>query len=201
MLFSTLLTALTAASVVSAIPHPAPSPRSLLNFPGFPSLPSLPGLPGFPGCLTDDSATAYVNAFIKTLQISGNETAAFTTALSAVANPGVQEISDSSNFLGGYPLGSVTLPNFAAFQAFHATSPPGGVYQVTTLNIWHTCNVITWRWRFVLYPGAQPIQGINVFVLNNNGKADIVYDEFNSATWAQDLGYTITPPSGPPGGK
>ena len=145
-------------------------------------------------CLSDRDASTYVTNFIKTLQIGGNDTANYNTALAAVANQNIQEISDSSNFLGGYPLGSVTLNGFAAFQAFHATSPPGGVYQVQTLNIWHTCNVITWRWRFILYPGAQPIQGINVFVLNGNGKADVLYDEFNSAVWAEDLGYTVTPP-------
>ena len=163
-----------------------------------PGLQSPNGWLGWGNCLSDSSAADFVKQFIKTLQISGSDAAGFDAALKAVANPKVQEISDSVNFLAGKPYGSVSLDGYAGFEAFHATSPPGGVYKVETLNIWHTCNVITWRWLFTLYPGAQPIRGINVFVLGQNGKVDVLYDEFNVAAWAEDLGYTITPPAGPP---
>lgn len=183
MHFTSLVTVLAAATAVVA----SPAPWQPWTPPGWGS-----------SCLSDNAASTYVTNFIKTLQISGNDTASFDAALKAVANPKVQEISDSSNFLAGKPYGSVTLDGYAGFEAFHATSPPGGVYKVETLNIWHTCNVITWRWRFTLYPGAQPIVGINVFVLGSNGKADILYDEYNNVAWAQNLGYTVTPPAGPP---
>jgi hypothetical protein len=180
--------------------HPAPSaPQGPPGLP-VPAPAICPSPPGPPGqqCLDDRSAEAYINNFIKTLKISGNDTAAFASAISAVANPSVQEISDSVNFLANKPYGTVSLDGISALENFHLSTPPGGIYQVSTLNIWHSCTAITWRWLFVLYPGAQEVRGINVFELGKNGKADRFYDEFNAAAWAEDLGYTISPPAGPP---
>jgi hypothetical protein len=146
-------------------------------------------------CLTDTQATAIVNTFLNSEQTSGNQTTTYNSLIESVANSDDQEISDSINFFKGQSYGSVTEANLAAIEAGHAHSG-NGVYQITTLNIWHTCNVITWRWRFVLYPGATPVQGFNVFVLGSNGKIDETYIEFNSAVWAQDLGFTVTAPPG-----
>jgi len=47
-----------------------------------------------------------------------------------------------------------------------------------------------------LFPGATPVQGINVFALGDNGKIDQTYIESNSAVWAKDLGFTVTAPPG-----
>lgn len=146
-------------------------------------------------CLTLEKAEDLVNTFIKAEQTNGNDTTTYNSLIESVANSGEQEISDSINFFTGQPYGSVTEPNLAAIEAGHAHSG-NGVYQITTLNIWHSCRTITWRWRFVLFPGATPVQGINVFVLGDNGKIDQTYIEFNSAVWAQDLGFTVTAPPG-----
>jgi hypothetical protein len=188
MQFKSILLALAAASAVAASPAPKPS--------------TIPALVGFKpwDCLTDKQATAIVNTFIKSEQTSGNATTAYNSLIESIANSDDQEISDSINFFTGAPYGSVTEPNLAAIEAGHAHSG-NGVYQITTLNIWHTCNVITWRWRFILYPGATPVQGINVFVLGDDGKIDQTYIEFNNAVWAQDIGFTITPPPGFQGKK
>ena len=177
MQFKSILLALAAASAVVASPAPRPDWNKPWN------------------CLTDKQATALVNTFIKAEQTDGNATTTFNSLIQSVANSDDQEISDSINFFTGAPYGSVTEPNLAAIEAGHAHAG-NGVYQITTLNIWHTCNVITWRWRFILYPGATPVQGINVFVLGDDGKIDQTYIEFNSAVWAQDIGFTITAPQG-----
>jgi hypothetical protein len=146
-------------------------------------------------CLTDDQANAIVNTFTKAEQTNGSDTTTFNALMESIANSADQEISDSINFFTGQAPGSITEPNLAAIEAGHAHSG-NGVFQITTLNIWHTCNVITWRWRFVLFPGATPVQGINVFVLGIDGKIDQTYIEFNNAVWAKDIGFTVTPPPG-----
>ena len=175
MQLKTVLLSLAAATAVVAIPTPQWEPWN---------------------CLTDAQAAALVNTFAQGQQTNGNATTAFNSLIGSVANADDQEISDSINFFTGQPYGSVTEPNLAAIEVGHAHSG-NGVYQITTLNIWHSCNVITWRWRFVLFPGATPVQGINVFVLGDDGKIDQTYIEFNSAVWAEDVGYTITPPGAP----
>jgi hypothetical protein len=184
MQFKSILLALAAASAVVATPAPRPDNLWSNSW----------------NCLTDKQATELVNTFIKAEQTNGNATKTFNSLMESVANSDDQEISDSINFFTGAPYGSVTEPNLAAIEAGHAHSG-NGVYQITTLNIWHTCNVITWRWRFILYPGATPVQGINVFVLGDDGKIDQTYIEFNNAVWAQDIGFTITPPPGFQGKK
>ena len=183
MQFKSILLALAAASAVVASPTPQSG--------------TIPELVGFRpwDCLTDRQAAALVNTFIQAEQTDGNATTTFNSLIESVANSDDQEISDSINFFTGTPYGSVTEPNLAAIEAGHAHSG-NGVYSITTLNIWHTCNVITWRWRFVLFPGATPVQGINVFVLGGNGKIDQTYIEFNNAVWAQDIGFTVTAPPG-----
>jgi hypothetical protein len=156
---------------------------------------SIPELRGWGpwSCLSDVQAAAIVNTFSKAEQTDGNLTTTYNSLIESVANSDDQEISDSINFFTGAAYGSVSQPNLAAIEAGHAHSG-NGVYEITTLNIWHSCNVITWRWRFVLYPGATPVQGVNVFVLGSDGKIDETYIEFNSAVWAQALGYTVTAP-------
>jgi hypothetical protein len=182
MQFKSILLALAAASAVVATPAPNPD---------------IPGPWGFKpwDCLTDRQANAIVNTFIQAEQTDGNATTTFNSLMESIANSGDQEISDSINFFKGTAYGSVSEPDLAAIEAGHARSG-NGVYSITTLNIWHTCNVITWRWRFILYPGAQPVQGINIFVLGSDGKIDQTYIEFNNAVWAQNLGFTVTPPPG-----
>jgi hypothetical protein len=182
MQLSSILLSLAAVSAVVAVPTPSgpngnPQMRDWRPW----------------SCLTDDQAKAIVNTFTKAEQTNGNETTTFNTLIESVANSVDQEISDSINFFKGLAPGSITEPNLAAIEVGH-THSGNGVYQITTLNIWHTCNVITWRWRFVLFPGATPVQGINVFVLGNNGKIDQTYIEFNNAVWAKDIGFTVTPP-------
>jgi hypothetical protein len=182
MLLKSILFGLAALSAVIAIPTPSPNPDSESDG-------------DQKSCLTREKAEEIVNTFIKAEQTSGNATTTYNSLIESVANSDDQEISDSINFFTGQAYGSVTEPNLAAIEAGHAHSG-NGVYQITTLNIWHSCREIIWRWNFVLFPGATPVQGINVFALGDNGKIDQTYIEFNSAAWAQNLGFTVTAPPG-----
>ena len=47
----------------------------------------------------------------------------------------------------------------------------------------------------MLYPGATPVRGIGIFMVEN-GLIDELILEFNSAVWGLDLGWTVTPPPG-----
>lgn len=186
MLFKALLLAAAAATAVVASPAPTPGDHLIPAFSGWKHR----------SCLTDEQASALIDTFTQAQQTAGNNTQTFNSLIESIANPGDQEISDSINFFTGQALGSITEDNLAEIEQGHARSG-NGVFQITTLNIWHTCNVITWRWRFLLFPGAKPVQGFNVFVLGKNGKIDQTYIEFNNAVWAQNVGYTVTPPPRP----
>ena len=152
-------------------------------------------------CLTDKAANTFIQNYIKLLSLPSNNTAGTAAAASVVANPDFKYISDSINFLANQTLGTVSVPNLHAFENQAHDSNQPGVYHIRTLNIWHTCHDIIWRWRYILVPGALPVQGINVYVLGADGKADILYSEFDSAIWAKDIGFTITPPAGGVPGK
>ena len=149
-------------------------------------------------CLSDADAEAIVATFSYSLGINGSDSVDYNAALDSIALPSYQEISDSIDFLAQMPLGSVTFVDRAADEANHTAAQ--AIYERETLNIWHTCDVITWRWKFTLYPGALPVQGINVFVLEG-GLLKTTYIEFNSLVWAIDIGFTVTPPSAPPAKK
>jgi len=147
-------------------------------------------------CLTDDKAEQIVSDFSSLLGINGSDVAAYNAALDAIAVPAYQEVSDSINFLSGMPLGSVTFTSRANDEANHTVAQ--AIFQRDTLNIFHSCHSITWRWRFTLFPGALPVQGINIFIVDDNGMLTESFLEFNSAVWAIDTGFTVTPPATPP---
>ena len=99
------------------------------------------------------------------------------------------------DFLGGYPLGSTTFPSKAAFKAGQGSQPAIGFNLLNIDAV--TCDTVAFRWAATL--GAQPaIKGINIFkASNSNGTASgwqikIVFSEFNSGTWSQEIGGICT---------
>ncbi|KIX09613.1 uncharacterized protein Z518_00693 [Rhinocladiella mackenziei CBS 650.93] len=136
-------------------------------------------------CLDSSSAEYLVNGFASLLTAYSNATA------EALLASNFTDTSDSINFLVGNPLGSVTFPSKAAFEAGQGSQPPIGF---TILNIDAvTCDVIAFRWAATLGPDA-PVKGINILYASNlNGTAagwqvKTVYSEFNSGTWSQEIG-------------
>lgn len=62
---------------------------------------------------------------------------------------------------------------------------------MTTLDVFHDCNKITWRWTANgLALATYPVNGISVFQVNNpgSGQIDRAYIEFNSIAWGVDVG-------------
>ncbi|KIW81351.1 hypothetical protein Z517_04376 [Fonsecaea pedrosoi CBS 271.37] len=103
------------------------------------------------------------------------------------------DISDSINFMAGFPLGSVTFPSKQAFDYGQGVLQPE--VAVTALNIWHDCNTITWRWRIT--STRFPVNGINHMIINSEGKIQKNYAEFDNAAWLQSFGLSCAtnPPS------
>ena len=151
-----------------------------------------------PNCLSMAEAESLVSNYSYSLGLPGNASDAYNATLDAIALPTYQEISDSIDILAGMPLGSVTFASRSADEANHTVSQ--AIYERETLNLYVACNVITWRWKFTLFPGALPVQGVNIFV-TEGGLLNTTYIEFNSLAWAIDVGYTVTPPPGPPAAK
>src|SRR5436309_1953486 len=68
------------------------------------------------------------------------------------------------------------------------------VPSIDTMDVFHLCTKVLWRWRFNLSP--LPVCGINVFQVNPVTKQiETNYVEFNSAVWMYNLGYTGCKPN------
>lgn len=98
--------------------------------------------------------------------------------------------------MAGFPLGSVTFANKTAFDYGQGVLQPE--VAVDTLNVWHDCSSITWRWK--LTPpaqGALPVTGINYMEVNEDGLLSKNYAEFDNGAWLQSFGRqcAINPPS------
>lgn len=86
-----------------------------------------------------------------------------------------------------HQLGSVTFSNRSEFIAIAGTQP--AFPSVTTLNLFHTCNVVTWRYRLDSGPGMKfPVQGIDIFVMNSNKQVQTIYAEQNSGAFLRNVG-------------
>ncbi|EXJ87495.1 hypothetical protein A1O3_04455 [Capronia epimyces CBS 606.96] len=96
------------------------------------------------------------------------------------------DISDSINFMAGFPLGSVTFASKAAFDYGQGVLQPE--VSVTTLNVFHDCNSVTWRYRLLPNPQALPVTGINHFIIDADGKILKNYAEFDNGAWLQSFG-------------
>ncbi|KAK7898126.1 hypothetical protein LTR67_004758 [Exophiala xenobiotica] len=96
------------------------------------------------------------------------------------------DISDSINFMAGFPLGSVTFASKQAFDYGQGRLQPE--VSVSTLNVWHDCNSITWRWRLSASPNAYPVNGINYMIIDSDGKIQKNYAEFDNGAWLQSYG-------------
>jgi hypothetical protein len=97
------------------------------------------------------------------------------------------DISDSINFMAGFPLGSVTFPSKKAFDYGQGVLQPEVITE--TLGVFHDCSSITWRWKLTpKIPGAWPVVGINYFEINEEGLVQKNYAEFNNGAWLQSFG-------------
>jgi len=143
-------------------------------------------------CNVDDaSATKLVNNFVDLLEhtsYAGSQGAPGSGYDQDVSDATLAtdfiDISDSINFMAGFPLGSVTFNSKSAFDYGQGVLQPEVTVQV--LNIWHDCNTVTWRWRIVSLP--YPVNGINHMEINSDGKIQKNWAEFDSGAWLQSFG-------------
>jgi hypothetical protein len=99
----------------------------------------------------------------------------------------VVDTSDSINFMAGFPLGSTTFPNKAAFDYGQGVLQPE--VNVKTLGVHHDCGSITWRWQITpKLPNAYPVKGVNYFEVNEAGLINKIFAEFNNGAWLQSFG-------------
>ena len=81
-------------------------------------------------------------------------------------------------------LGSVTFASRQAFIDQQVSEAP--FPSVTTFNVYHTCNVVTWRYQINLVP--LPVRGITIFILNQDKQIETAYYELNSGALLYNLG-------------
>lgn len=86
-----------------------------------------------------------------------------------------------------YQEGSVTFSNKQDFITASSAQPP---LILQTLDIFSSCNAISWRWISTQGAGDDqtPVKGIDNFYINSRGQIEAVYAEFNSGAWLADLG-------------
>ncbi|KIW34925.1 uncharacterized protein PV07_01666 [Cladophialophora immunda] len=152
-------------------------------------------------CIVDDAlATTLVNNFMILLEFTsyngtqGAPGRGYQQNVSdATLASDFSDISDSINFMAGFPLGSVTFPTKQAFDYGQGVLQPE--VAVTALNIWHDCNSITWRWRIT--STRFPVNGINHMIIDSDGKIQKNYAEFDNGAWLQSFGLSCAtnPPS------
>lgn len=138
------------------------------------------------GCLSDAQATAIVAGFnYLLLQPSASN---FASTADAILSDNFTDTSDSINQLTGAAEGSITFDNKAAFIASSGTQP---ALNLATIDMFHTCDKIVWRWASTGGTGddSESVKGIDVFEVNNLGQINSIYAEFNSGAWLKDLGY------------
>ncbi|KAK5047655.1 hypothetical protein LTR84_006320 [Exophiala bonariae] len=146
-------------------------------------------------CLTDDKASAIIDTFTQALRTPKDSFDTYVSLVQSIANPDYSEHSDSVNFFSGAPIGSVTVSSFDDLVTSHRAQGGPAYFQIDTLNIWHSCDVITWRYRAIQTEGTKPVTSIMALTLGKNGKIDAIFFEFNNAISAENFGYTITPPA------
>ena len=147
----------------STSPHPNPNPS-----------------PKF--CLTHAEARTIVDGFVDLLE-NTQENFNVTLATTLLADD-FADYSDSINYLKRSPLGEVSFGSKQAFIEGQGAQPP--FPSVETLNLFHTCGSIAWRWQGNYAPLA--IRGINLFEVNDKRQIQTVFVEMNSGAFLKDVG-------------
>lgn len=109
------------------------------------------------------------------------------------------EYSDSINQLAGIPLGSVTFPTKAAFEAAQLANPavPIKIDVIEAVQ----CNKIALSWHAPAWGAKQrPVKGISVVSGTKAAgywQIDEIKVEFNALAWLEDMGGSYTNPAAP----
>lgn len=146
------------------------------------------------GCLSDQRAAEVVETFTQALRTPKDQFQTYVDLVQSIVNPNYREWSDSVNFFSGAPAGTATVSSFADLVSSHQVQGAPAYANVTTVKLWHSCDVITWLYDVVPTEGASKVRSLMALVFGDSQKLDAIYYEFNNARWAEDLGYTFNPP-------
>ncbi|KAK5094448.1 hypothetical protein LTR70_004116 [Exophiala xenobiotica] len=145
------------------------------------------------GCPT----RAYVQTLVdqERVFLMHTDLSAAQAAADAIFADDIQEYGDSINSLRMAPLGDIVETGKATYVTDTLSTPP--IPQIDTLSLTVDCNQFVWQWRFYgIGPGPNEyIQGFTLIKLNSAGLINYQYVEFNSLAWAENSGYTVTPPT------
>ncbi|KAK5467069.1 hypothetical protein LTS15_000039 [Exophiala xenobiotica] len=149
------------------------------------------GKPSCPtdNCLTQADADDIVSKFMSVLD-HPDVSAANATAQALIAD-GFFEKSDSINMLAGHPVGSESFSGKAQYIQGVLLAP-----SITGINtnmiLYASCNKVVWYWTFTGIGTKQiPINGINIFEINEQMQIADMYVEFNNIAWGIDTGFTV----------
>ena len=110
--------------------------------------------------------------------------------LYAIFTPLRRYVSSSPIHLADHScqVGSVAVPSKAEFILEQSTNSPP-YFSFTTLNVWHTCNVITFRWLWHVSPvPARGIDGLVMVWRDGRWQIQTDYSEFNDVVALRDFG-------------
>lgn len=157
--------------------------------------------PGYRACLNDTAAEAIVNRYKYLLEKP--QAPDFSAKVYEVASPSFHVVSDSILTLSNRPVsrdrlsrvtemlirvqfGQDAYPSRDAFAGSGSVTPP--LPNITTVDIFHNCNKISWRW-YTTNVGPVRVSGIIDMDVNaTTHQINAVYSEFNSGAFWINLG-------------
>ncbi|KAH0839211.1 hypothetical protein AYO21_05627 [Fonsecaea monophora] len=153
-------------------------------------------------CVSQDQATKIVHDYAFFLaHADPNQLAQANATAQRILADDFTEQSDSINGFLGLKPGDLTFPNKQGYISEVLTQPP--VIGITDLQlIPFNCNQVLWYWKFD-NPGnfnapqaPQPVQGMNIFDINDKGLIEHVNVEF-SVFFYVDFGFNVSGFRGP----
>ncbi len=55
---------------------------------------------------------------------------------------------------------------------------------------------MVWQWEFLgIGSGVNSIRGVTIITVDGNSQVTHQYVEFNSLAWAENIGFSVTPPA------
>jgi len=93
-------------------------------------------------------------------------------------------------------LGTPVYTNASAYIEDTLSQNP--LQQLNTVEQFHTCNKILWYWEMIGVggPGKPRARGMSITSVDESMQVTGHQIEFNSLTWAENIGYNCTAPEG-----
>lgn len=134
-----------------------------------------------PSCYLDDAKAAAIIATYEKLTSRSITGAEFNATAGALLAANFSTLSNSLNAELGKPLEALSIPSKQAFIAAFWNKPPSA--GTSTLDIFHSCSQIAWRWLGTS-GGGLPVRGLTMMNVTDQGQVGATYIEyFRPALW------------------